>query len=86
MQRKKIVQKLLEKGISKEVVENLLDEIYEEERTFTTLPDEMELGQKLLAKKNYDIENNAKDRQKAFGYLVRHGISSEVTLKLLKEY
>jgi regulatory protein len=84
--RKKIVQKLIEKGISKELIENLLDEIYEEERTLTTMPDEMELGQRLLSKKKYDIENNAKDRQKAFGYLIRHGISSEVTLKLLKEY
>ena len=84
--RKQLVQKLVEKGISKELIDNLLDEIYEEERAFTTLPDEMELGQKLLSKKKYDIENNVKDKQKAFGYLIRHGISSEVVMKLLKEY
>ena len=84
--RKKIVQKLVEKGISKDLIDNLLDEIYEEERALTTLPDEMELGQKLLSKKKYDIENNVKDKQKAFGYLIRHGISSEVVMKLLKEY
>ena len=84
--RKKLVQKLVEKGISKALIDNLLDEIYEEERAFTTLPDEMELGQKLLSKKKYDIENNVKDKQKAFGYLIRHGISSEVVMKLLKEY
>ena len=84
--RKKIVQKLVEKGISKDHIDNLLDEIYEEERAFTTLPDEMELGRKLLPKKKYDIENNVKDKQKAFGYLIRHGISSEVVMKLLKEY
>ena len=84
--RKQLVQKLVEKGISKDLIDNLLDEIYEEERAFTTLPDEMELGQKLLSKKKYDIENNVKDKQKAFGYLIRHGISSEVVMKLLKEY
>ena len=60
--------------------------IYEEEREFTEVPDELELGQKLLAKKKYDIDNNPKDRQKAFGYLIRHGIQNEIAMKLLKEY
>lgn len=83
--KNKIVQKLIEKGISFELIESLVDEIYEEERTLTYLPDEMEMGRKLLAKKKYDIENSVNDRQKAFGYLVRHGISNENAIKLLKE-
>ena len=84
--RREIVKKLMGKGILKDVIETYLEEIYEEEREFTKVPDEMELGQKLLAKKKYDIDNNPKDKQKAFGYLIRHGIQNEIAMKLLKEY
>lgn len=84
--RREIVRKLMGKGISKDVIETYLEKIYEEERELTEVPDEMELGQKLLAKKKYDIDNNPKDRQKAFGYLIRHGIQNEIAMKLLKEY
>ena len=83
--KNKIVQKLVEKGISYELVESLIESIYEEERALTNLPDEMEMGRKLLTKKKYDIQNSVNDRQKAFGYLVRHGISNENAIKLLKE-
>ncbi len=83
--KNKIVKKLVEKGISYDLIESLVDAIYEEERALTYLPDEMEMGRKLLAKKKYDIENSVNDRQKAFGYLVRHGISNENAIKLLKE-
>lgn len=83
--KNKIVQKLVEKGISYDLIESLVESIYEEERALTYLPDEMEMGRKLLAKKKYDIENSVNDRQKAFGYLIRHGISNENAIKLLKE-
>lgn len=82
--RREIVRKLIGKGISKEMIETYLEEIYEEERELIEVPDELELGQKLLSKKKYDIENNPKDRQKAFGYLIRHGIQNEIAMKLLK--
>ena len=46
----------------------------------------MELGRKLLAKKKYDLVFSTKDRQKAFGYLLRNGIEKENAVNLLKEY
>ena len=84
--RNKIVQKLMEKGIKRELIDELAEEIYEEERSLTYLPDEMELGRKLLAKKKYDLVFSTKDRQKAFGYLLRNGIEKENAVNLLKEY
>lgn len=84
--KRKIVEKLIEKGVSKELLEYCIENFYEEESELTKVPNEMELGKKLLDKKKYDIENNPKDRQKAFGYLVRHGIQNEIAIKLLKEY
>ena len=84
--KNKIIQKLVEKGISYELIDSLIDSIYEEEGSLTHLPDEMEMGRKLLEKKKYDIADSVNDRQKAFGYLLRHGISNENAIKLLKEY
>lgn len=84
--KNKIVQKLMEKGITKELIDDIADEIYEEERELTYLPDEMEFGRRLLAKKKYDLVSCAKDRQKAYGYLIRNGIEKENAIKLLKEY
>ena len=84
--KSKIIQKLIEKGISLELIESLVDEIYELERTLTHLPDEMEIGRKLLNKKKYNMCNSVNERQKAFRYLIRHGISNENAINLLKEY
>ena len=82
--KKKIIENLMKKGISKEQIESCIETIYEEENVLTSIPDEMELGKKLLDKKKYDIESNPKDRQKAYGYLLRHGIQNETAMKLLK--
>ena len=68
------------------MIESLVDEIYEQERTLTHLPDEMEIGRKLLNKKKYNMCNSVNERQKAFRYLIRHGISNENAINLLKEY
>ena len=84
--KNKIIQKLLEKGIKKELIDELVEEIYEEEGSLTALPDEIEIGKKLLAKKKYDLKYCVKDRKKAFGYLLRNGIEKENAIKLLKEY
>lgn len=84
--RKLIEQKLIEKGISTKLLEEIVDDIYEEERFLTKVPDELEMGRKLLDKKKYDIVNSPSDSQKAYGYLLRRGISSESAIKLLKEY
>ena len=84
--RNKIIQKLVEKGISHELLEDMVEAIYEEERELTYLPDEIELGRKLLEKKKYNNGILLKDRQKVYGYLMRNGITAENALKLLKEY
>ena len=84
--RNKIMQKLIEKGISQELLENMVEAIYEEERELTYLPDEMELGRKLLEKKKYSTGISMGERQKVYGYLMRNGITGEIALKLLKEY
>ncbi len=84
--RKMIEQKLIEKGISPKLLEEIVDGIYEEERFLTKVPDELEIGRKLLDKKKYNVVNSQSDRQKAYAYLLRRGISSESAIKLLKEY
>lgn len=84
--KNKIIRKLVEKGVAKDVIESLIDSIYDEERALTYLPDEMEMGRKLLEKKKYDLGESASDRKKAFGYLVRQGISNDNAINLLKEY
>lgn len=84
--RNKIIQKLIEKGISKELIDEQVNEIYEEEEELMRIPNEIELGKNLLEKKKYDIAGSMKEKQKAYGYLLRKGISGEVAMKLLKEY
>ena len=84
--RNKIIQKLLEKGISQELIDELVDGIYAEEAELAGVPDEMELGRALLDRKKYDISGSIKEKQKAYGYLLRKGISSDIAMKLLKEY
>ncbi len=83
--RKKIEQKFVEKGIARELVITVLDSIYEEESELLKVPNELELGKYLLSKKKYDFVNNPNDRNKAYGYLLRHGISYENAMKLLKD-
>lgn len=80
-----IVQKLMEKGIQKELIDKLTEEIYEEESKLCTVPDEEEIARKLLKKRNYQVERSMKEMQKAYAYLLRKGINSEIAMKLVKE-
>ncbi len=84
--RNKIVQKLIEKGISYDLLNEITDSVYEEEMSLTEVPNEWELGQRLLIKKRYDLQNSINDRKKAYGYLLRNGISNDMAMKLIKEY
>lgn len=84
--KNQIIRKLLEKGISQEMLDKMVDEIYKEESELTNIPSEEEIGIKLLEKKNYDILSSVKEKQKAYAYLLRKGIGSEIALKILKEY
>lgn len=84
--KNKIIRKLVEKGLAKEFIESFVDEIYEKESDLTHVPNETEIGIKLLKKKKYDVKNSLSDRHKAYGYLLRNGISHDNAMKLLKEY
>lgn len=84
--KNKIVRKLVEKGISLDLIESLIEDIYERERDLTHVPDEVELGIKLLDKKKYDFKNSTNDKQKAYAYLLRNGICHDNAIKLLKDY
>ena len=83
--RQYIIRKLVEKGIPNQLIMDMIDEIYEEESNLTVVLDEIEIGRKLLEKKRFDINASMKERQKAYGYLLRNGISNENAIKLLKE-
>ena len=80
-----IIQKLLELGVSKDLIEKLIDDIYEKERSLTYVPDELEIGRNLLKKRKYRIWESINERQKAYGYLLRKGISPDNAMKLVKE-
>lgn len=80
-----IVQKLMEKGIQKELIDKLTEEIYEEESNLCAVPNEEEIARKLLKKRNYQVEKSMKEMQKAYAYLLRKGINSEIAMKLVKE-
>jgi regulatory protein len=70
--RNRIIQDLTSKGIDRDTIITLMDEIYQEDQG------EAELDQikKLLARKNYDPENtDFKEKQKIMAFLMRKGFS-----------
>lgn len=71
--RNRILQDLSGKGISKELCERLMNEIYEESNEDV----ESEQIQKLLIKKHYDKDMDYKDKQKIMAFLMRRGYSME---------
>ena len=71
--RNRILQDLVNKGISKDLCERLLNEIYEENSSDV----EIEQIQKLLIKKHYSEDMEYKDKQKVIAFLLRRGYSME---------
>ncbi len=71
--RNRILQDLMNKGISKDLCERLLNEIYEENSSDV----ETEQIQKLLIKKHYSEDMEYKDKQKVIAFLLRRGYSME---------
>ena len=69
--RNRILQDLTGKGISKDKILSVMEELYEEEETDV----ELDQIQKLLLKKHYDSEMDYKDKQKLMAFLVRRGYS-----------
>lgn len=71
---------LLQKGVAKDIIKAA----YEEVAKVDNVPDEFSLGKRLLDKKTYQLESgDMNERRKAFSYLVRKGISTDVAMKLL---
>ena len=79
--RRKIEEKLMQKGINKETFRQAVKDSYEEEEE-----QELELIQarKLLEKKKYNVEvMDWKEKQKACAFLVRKGIGTTIIKKVM---
>ncbi|WP_026665985.1 regulatory protein RecX [Butyrivibrio sp. FC2001] len=73
--RNRIKQDLLQKGISSDIIERLMDEAYEE----NTSDPELELCIKLLKKKHYDKDNTTyEEKRKIMALLYRKGFGNSV--------
>ncbi len=78
--RNRIIQDLMGKGISKEFMLPILDEIYSEESDDT----EIEQIRHLLVKKHYDPNNSDfKEKQKMMAFLMRRGFQMSDIRKVI---
>ena len=85
--KRKIEEKLLRKGINKEVLNKAFEDSYEEEEEQQEL--ELKQAVKLLEKKKYSAETmDWKEKQKIYACLVRKGFTTFVIKKAmaLQEY
>ncbi len=78
--RNRIVQDLVNKGISKDAVISIIDEIYSDEDEDI----EQEQIKKLLVKKHYDKEMDFKEKQKIMAFLVRRGYQIDSIKKAME--
>lgn len=79
---KEIEQKLMQKGISKELIREALDRHIEQDG----LPDERGMIRKLLEKKNcVGRKLEEKEKQRIYGYLYRKGFSQEAVRQAMRE-
>lgn len=77
MSRGQLRQKLLSKGVPRDLIEDAMEEEYR--------ADELEQIQKLLKKRKYDPEqNDQKEMQKTYQFLLRRGFKSCDILKAMK--
>ena len=77
MSRGQLRQKLLSKGVPRDLIEAAMEEEYR--------ADELEQIQKLLKKRKYDPEqNDQKEMQKTYQFLLRRGFKSCDILKAMK--
>lgn len=75
--RRRLQQELMQKGVPKEITEQALEEIYENNDT--------EKIAEILKKRHYNPEQpDAKEMQKQYGYLMRRGYKSEDILRVMK--
>ena len=80
--KNRIIQDLAGKGISKELTERLMLEIYEDEAGEDL---EQEQIKKLLVKKHYDNDMEYKDKQKIIAFLLRRGYSMDSVRRAMEE-
>lgn len=75
--RRRLQQELMQKGVPKEITEQALEEIYENNDT--------EKIAEILKKRHYNPEQpDTKEMQKQYGYLMRRGYKSEDILRVMK--
>ena len=85
--RKKIEEKLMIKGISKEILNQAFDDSYDDAEEQQEI--ELQQAKKLLEKKKYNPETmDWKEKKKIYAYLARKGITSSIIGKAmsLREY
>ena len=72
--RNRITRDLMNRGVSKDIIESILSEFGDEECRDA----ELEQIHKLLIKKHYDPDMEYKDKQKIIAFLLRRGYSMDV--------
>lgn len=85
--RKKIEEKLMIKGISKEILNQAFDDSYDDAEEQQEI--ELQQAKKLLEKKKYNPDTmDWKEKKKIYAYLARKGITSSIIGKAmsLREY
>lgn len=77
--RKRIEQDLVQKGINKDLITEVMEEEYDSE------DEDIELDQirHLLIKKHYSLSMDYKDKQKIMAFLYRKGYSTELIYKAM---
>ena len=83
--RNRILQDLTGKGISKDVIISIMDELYSESEEATG-DIEAEQINKLLIKKHFDKDMDYKDKQKIMAFLIRRGYTMDSIRRAMEEF
>ena len=83
--RNRILQDLTGKGISKDVIISIMDELYSESEEATG-DIEAEQINKLLIKKHFDNDMDYKDKQKIMAFLIRRGYTMDSIRRAMEEF
>lgn len=70
---------LSQKGLGREAVSEVLEEVYEEESELVAI-------QKILARRHFDPEGDLKEKQKIFAYLARKGFKWDDILAATQDF
>jgi regulatory protein len=84
--RNRIIQDLTGKGISKEVILPIMEELYQQASDNADSDIEQEQIGKLLEKKHYSDDMEYKEKQKIMGFLLRRGYSMDSIRKAMNQY